>query len=513
MRKTIHDRGPTNIYPVPYDQWFSTHANSGWKVKRLKECLVAKALSLPFDRRVLERDAPVVRPPSPITFAPEENRRPISPIKFAPRKKKSRAGLSIGSSVDGEIPNPPEAGSSAVTVASSETLAASSTNETDTLLDDDDKKEYDSGGGYEEDDESDDESVHPLSRARTPTGTGGSRIYVGPANSPNQSQRTTALHVKPPHNFTSPGQINSRIREQIFTAPFTFIRYSTGQILEDDFTVGWYHLSPGELIEIHASSPPLSFIVSAYLGDILVKGGSHIIHGVSSMLAGVSGTAGPAAATAISLSKVGFSMAPASNQGSGSFASTVHVPSSSIFSSIMSGDVPGVSLTPSTNAKPGKALTISLSLSPTPFLTSLPRNNPEAYVQPYWEGWVRVLRVVYRPEGDPYGLFGPQGVAAPPINVHGGFDTSGGLALWAKDPGLFIKDGDLARKHQNAPEGSKDATKRRTKMEWRDRWVIIRDGFITLCKDRHVSFLFNFTISFLTLPRMNRLRTVSLSTR
>ncbi|KAF9523183.1 hypothetical protein CPB83DRAFT_59904 [Crepidotus variabilis] len=513
---------------VPYDQWFVTHAHPGWKVKRLKESIIAKALNLPFDRRLLEVDIPVIRPPSPITFAPDETERPISPIKFARRPvalKKSRATISLDSSTDREVVADKDEVSGGEGGVPVEQEDARTSEGSETLIaedEDDDRMDaisFDSGDGYEEDDESDD-GLHPLARTRTPTG---GRVYVPPieipgppggslsALSPSQPSGLTSIHIRPRHGapISVPGglvqsQQAARDKEQIYTAAFTFVRYSTGQVLEDDFNVGWYNLLPNELLEVHSSSPPLSFLVSAFLSDILTKGGSHSIQGLVAALAnGYSAGSGAADATALSLSKVGFSMSPslASSAGGALGSAPTHGHSSSVISSFMNGEVPGVSYQSynSSSSSNAKKLTVSLPLSSPPILTSLPRQDTQAYIQPYWEGWVRVLRVVYRPELDAMaqyslgGFHGSGGGNPAAFMALGGhqFEGMGGmgtnLGLWAKDPGLYVTGADLSRQHDYGEGGT--TSKRKTKMEWRDRWVVIRDGMVFLCKDREVCFV------------------------
>ena len=100
---------------VPYDQWFLTHIPPTWEIRHLKQHILAKCLHLPWDVRKIEpaRDAVVEtvaglrgtgggigitggggmgvgdvtgRPPSPITFAPEERERPIRPIEVRCRR-------------------------------------------------------------------------------------------------------------------------------------------------------------------------------------------------------------------------------------------------------------------------------------------------------------------------------------------------------------------------------------------------------------------------------------------
>ena len=71
---------------VPYDQWFLTHVDPAWKIKHIKQLILARCFMLPPDPRNLvsgPKDRDGSRAPSPITFAPDEGHRPISPIMFA----------------------------------------------------------------------------------------------------------------------------------------------------------------------------------------------------------------------------------------------------------------------------------------------------------------------------------------------------------------------------------------------------------------------------------------------
>jgi hypothetical protein len=84
----------------------------------------------------------------------------------------------------------------------------------------------------------------------------------------------------------------------------------------------------------------------------------------------------------------------------------------------------------------------------------IPREIMLNYVQPYFEAEIHALRLVRKDEGS-----------------HGQ-ESSG-------------RSGRMAR-FENEWEKEKERKKKRTKLEWRDRWVIIRHGALILCKHRRV---------------------------
>jgi hypothetical protein len=169
---------------------------------------------------------------------------------------------------------------------------------------------------------------------------------------------------------------------QITTHTYTLLRFSTGQILEDNCEVSWYDIQPHELVELHSSFLPPTF--------------------VSSLL------------------------------------SPMSIPS------------PPPDIVPFTQTKKKKASPITPTdqgIFPLPSLTALPRHTPALYIQPYWQGWVRALRVVTRIQTTP------------------------------------------ASNDDHDREGNADR-KRGERTAWRESWVVIHDGVINICKRPNVRYLF-----------------------
>lgn len=210
---------------------------------------------------------------------------------------------------------------------------------------------------------------------------------------------------------------------EIQTHDYTLIRFSTGQVLEEDFLASWYDLLPNELVELHLSSTPMSFEIALEIPQLLMD------------------------------------------------------PMYRSSTTTLTNNTAKLRYLPSAGAT-----FVSTGIT----LTSLPRNDPVAYAEPYWEGWVRALRAVYTSEmpvaalggGLNHTSFQEYGAGMP--NFHN--SMAGGLALFVNDPGLFPE------KYQRGIEGSE----LKKRLEWRERWVVIRDGNINLCKTRYVCDYFNF---------------------
>lgn len=198
-----------------------------------------------------------------------------------------------------------------------------------------------------------------------------------------------------PSSFRPHRQQKQDQEPQITTHTYTLFRFSTCQILEEDCQVSWYDIQPHELVELHSSFLPPTFASSL----------------VSPM-------------------------------------------------SIPSLPTDSVALTQTKSAQKKKASPITLTDQkgdlPIPSLTALLRHTPTLYIQPYWQGWVRALRVVSRIQTTPAS-------DEPPHPSLGDDDREG--------------NGD--RKHGE-------------RIEWRERWVVIHDGVINICKSLNVRYLFFF---------------------
>jgi hypothetical protein len=171
---------------------------------------------------------------------------------------------------------------------------------------------------------------------------------------------------------------------QITTHTYTLLRFSTGQILEEDCQIIWYDIQPHELVELHCSFPPPTF--------------------------------------------------------ASSLVSPMSIPSPS----------PNIAAPPQTMAaqknKKASPITDQRDL-PIPSLVALPRHMPKLYIQPYWQGWVRALRVVSRIQTTPA----------------------------SDNPSFEDNDREIIMDR-----------KRAEKNEWREKWVVIHDGVINICKSLKV---------------------------
>ncbi len=399
--------------PVPYDQWFLTHIDLSWKIKHLKQIIIAKALNLPFDRRCLKHDNDTKRAVSPITFAPDDNVRAASPIEFASSRDKRNWGRS------GYPAN---------------------------ALGHESRGVDNVAKGWEDEDDVSWENKG----SSVMTGTMSGRVDVPPGvpgTSPSQSTGPVSTGVVSMSSVTLREE-----REQIYSSAFTLIRFSTSQILEEDFPISWYDLGPRELVELHASSPPITFSYTLIFGQLLLNGGSITVDS-------------PSSASKSSLHHATASPPCRSN--------TPPSPNNSIFFEGTSNYLGSLGNT--SEISPSQE-TLSITHSHSPMLTCLPRHDPTAYAQPYWEGWVRMLRVVYRPDID-----SPTATRAKDTNT----ETVGELrsAISAQDQGA-----QEAERRRRGFDGQPTREKRlKPKKQWRDRWVVIKDGILTMFKDRDVS--------------------------
>ncbi|KAL0568647.1 hypothetical protein V5O48_013332 [Marasmius crinis-equi] len=82
---------------------------------------------------------------------------------------------------------------------------------------------------------------------------------------------------------------------------------------------------------------------------------------------------------------------------------------------------------------------------------TLPRMVIDLYVQPYWEGWVKSLRVVAKEQ----------------------------VPMSKKSKGKRLE-----KDRENETGSTASNRRRRSKLDWRDRWVFVKDGVLNLRKER-----------------------------
>ncbi|KAF9473247.1 hypothetical protein BDN70DRAFT_398913 [Pholiota conissans] len=147
--------------------------------------------------------------------------------------------------------------------------------------------------------------------------------------------------------------------------------------------------------------------------------------------------------------------------------------------------------------------------SRSPRLTSLPRMDPGLYVQPYWEGWVRTLRKAFKTEApriaDAPGPGGRGRFEYPEYS--GGMGGGGGVGLigWETAFGA-IEGGGHGREKARVRVGDGRGSGREDRWdgygyhgtersrrdreeihyEWRERWAVIKEGYIYLFRNREV---------------------------
>lgn len=527
-----------SLSTVPYDQWFLTHVDPTWKIKHIKQLILAKCFTLPFDPRNLgggSKDIDGSRAPSPITFAPDEGHRPISPIMFANpqelKKKKSTPThpniakedqSSVGHEDVAEDGAEPEQGKEAG-------------------YEEDD--EWDGADSDEEDDDDEDmpSPIFPggkisFAPASLPSGSGRIGAFPAPSANPTpipmESQNFAHDSVDIPkrkRRFNPLSKIGAKDRrrskvvveeqqtqqeeEGIQTSWFTLLRFSTGQVLEDDFPLAWYNFMPHELVELHNSVPPATFAVSSALTHLLLQLPSPGVveeHSRPKHMHSLSHSGGPVAtdtAVAVLASALLFPVAVT-----------------------VASDAPPPSPSPLVLHQTLLRMQQAARTSQPATLTQLPRGDAAAYAKPYWEGWVRALRTVYRIEAIAVPLkesLGPGGrgrfeypepiggmVGGGGVGLVGWETAFGGIeggmrlkAIEGKEKGKAKYGGPSGERGQEGWRDARDrdlqrayepGTKTTTTLEWRERWVVIKDDVVHLFRQRGVSLLGYPFIDFLS---------------
>lgn len=124
-----------------------------------------------------------------------------------------------------------------------------------------------------------------------------------------------------------------------------------------------------------------------------------------------------------------------------------------------------------------------LEIHPVGSIIRLPREVMVQYVRPYFEARIKALHIVSKNK-----VRATKEAFVDRVGVRR--SKSGGLTkkgLATSDPLTY----DLFR-DKNLKESR---NKRRSKLEWRERWVIIHQGVLSLCDDRSVRF--NIYLSFI----------------
>ncbi|KAF8652209.1 hypothetical protein AX16_004512, partial [Volvariella volvacea WC 439] len=525
---------------VPYDQWLITHIDPTWKIKQVKLWILSKCLDklplAPFTAAPSAAattttaggvhadpesgaDGPVqigVNPQllqGPVMSPPMRKAyKPASPITFASgggakrghERVESEGGRISPLAIDEEAYGGIEAEADGQGEQQQEQGNDNAiTEETKTKTGEDD------GRGYEEDDEWDTEDgAHPNPNRDTirplPPPPPGGRVPPSQPQSPRQypmsdpsspqamvfkptaDPSTTDTPTRPPAptaygrgGYMGTGPLHPASNQQTaalsqahikLSSAFALVRFSTGQILEEDFQVAWYDVSQNELFELHGGDTVLSRIKRHRPG----AAGS----------AGVAGVGGAGAGSAI--------------------------PSSAAAVAALNSSLDPFQQLSSLGKLQKERERERLGLGPSEASQDLPRlrvirlnrNDLEAYIVPYWEGWVRALRVVWKDEYYGHGNLNPY--TGSMVYKSGGT----GLGIEYIDPEYLKKFKEKERekrdKHKggtasilgqtvaNAAAGGAHDSKpkmgsRRTKLEWRDRWVVIKDGMLILAKDRNVS--------------------------
>ncbi|KAF8624748.1 hypothetical protein AX17_007079 [Amanita inopinata Kibby_2008] len=475
---------------VPYDQWLVTHIQPSWKISQLKLYILSKCIGTPFhsDTHPLAH-----RPPSPITFAPDPKQRSVSPILFAsPARSRVRArSRTLDSNNNRNTKGKTKA-------------SASGSDRKDRVEQDDDVSR-----GYEEDDEWDGNDTEDDDDLVGDTPSAGARKYLPNKDSPNHpvpsssksnpslrtslqdndlsrsgpvspnikrsvtpsslsrsTTRITSSTTVSSHNISYSATPSTSIHtsSEVLPSPppaaYTLIRFSTGQLLENGLLVSNYDLAPYELLELHGEHAP-------------------------------------------SMTKPDF---PPHHQ----------YRSHSKNRTLYPGPYP--SLTTQEQGQQKRLIR---------HIVTLDRSNVQAYVTPYWEGWVRALRVINRDDLDAVmryeaeqnrklrksrnhstsGAISDSNNGRDARNLYSGMDWGFGaavgmgglgtsLGVMVGEEALRITDADGlvmgSEGEIGAGEKGRDfkkkrggkEPKRKSNFEWTERWVVIRDGMLHVCKDR-----------------------------
>jgi len=274
---------------------------------------------------------------------------------------------------------------------------------------------------------------------------------------------------------------------------WTLARYSTGQIFGDDEQLSWYDLGEFELLELHGPSFPSTHPLYEYQVCHLWNQHRHRererlrkklgkqfeTEATKRREKNKDGTRGPSV-TAAKRATLHAQILRAMNLNSGA------------------GTDVGV-----VEYYGSKLASVQVELT----LTRIPRSI-DTYIQPYWEGWARILRIVWKGNLDDIANF-PNGyfISLPPNS--GSKSTAFGPMIEPYQYGIGYTGTWENMYHKPigastasmAVIGDMDAessgrTQRVIRLEWRERWVRIQNGTLAILKDREVCFPQSLTAKF-----------------
>jgi len=305
---------------------------------------------------------------------------------------------------------------------------------------------------------------------------------------PVTSPTTSAVYTAPDAD-RFPGGINPY--------HWTLTRYSTGQIFGDNEQLSWYDLVEFELLELHGLSFPSTHPLYEYqvchlwnqhrhrerqrlrkkLGKQFETEATREANGREKSKDGTSRPNVTAAKRATLHAQILRAMDL--DSGAGSDVGVVEYYGSKLAS-----------------------VQVELTLSRIP-------RSIDTYIQPFWEGWVRILRIVWRGNLDDIANLSSNGyfISLPPNS-----------SLKSAASGPMIEPCQYGIGHTGTWEnmyhrpigasatsmagiGDMDAessgrTRKIVRLEWRERWVRIQNGTLAILKDREVRFLQSLTAKF-----------------
>jgi hypothetical protein len=120
----------------------------------------------------------------------------------------------------------------------------------------------------------------------------------------------------------------------------------------------------------------------------------------------------------------------------------------------------------------------------------LPRDIMHDYIQPIFEAKVKALRVVLRETADRHRHHPNRDNH----ESHSYSQESSGGKVGVKSTTSTAGGKRLRNRSELDSLEKADKKKKKTKLEWRERWAVIRHGIFTVCKDRSVRSLVSFLL-------------------